>query len=55
MEVQDARWDDYYKYIQYQQTAGEFNTRFTAWYAAGLLHRQRGADVANARAAVENV
>lgn len=55
MQVQDLRFDDYYKYILYQQTAGELNTRFTAWYAAGLLQRNQGNDVENAKAAIENV
>lgn len=55
MQVQDARWDDYYKYILYQETAGEFSTRFTAWYVAGLLARKLGNDVDNAKAALENM
>lgn len=55
MQVQDARWSDYYKYIWYTQTAGELNTRFTAWYTAGLLHRNQGDDVENAKAALENM
>lgn len=55
MQVQDSRWDDDYKYIRYQEAAGEFSTRFTAWYTAGLLHRNQGNDVENAKAALENV
>lgn len=55
MQVQDSRWDDYYKYIRYQETAGELSTRFTAWYTAGLLHRNQGDDVDNAKAAIENM
>lgn len=55
MQVQDARWDDDYKYIWYQETAGELSTRFTAWYAAGLLARKQGADVENAKSALENM
>lgn len=55
MQVQDSRWDDYYKYIWYQETAGELSTRFTAWYTAGLLQRNQGNDVENAKAALENM
>ncbi|CAN8096175.1 unnamed protein product [Discula destructiva] len=55
MQVQDARWDDHYKFIQYQEKAGEYSTRFTAWYVAGLLQRNQGSDVENAKAAIENV
>lgn len=55
MQVQDLRWDDYFKYILYQEEAGELSTRFTAWYTAGLLHRQEGDDVENAKAALENM
>lgn len=55
MQIQDARWDDYYKYIWYQETAGELSTRFTAWYTAGLLARKQGNDVDNAKAALENM
>lgn len=55
MQVQDARWDNYYKSIMYQEVAGEFSTRFTAWYTAGLLHRNQGDDVENAKAAIENM
>lgn len=55
MQAQDARWDDYFKFILYPSGAGELNTRFTAWYTAGLLHRNEGNDVENAKAALENV
>lgn len=54
MYVSDLRWDDYYKYIRYQEK-GEFNTRFTAWYIVGLLARNRADDVENAKAAIENM
>ncbi|KAF3771106.1 hypothetical protein M406DRAFT_336623 [Cryphonectria parasitica EP155] len=55
MQVQDLRFDDYYKYIRYQEVAGELSTRFTAWYTAGLLYRNQGNDVENAKAAIENI
>lgn len=55
MQVGDSRWDDYYKYILYQDSVGEYSTRFTAWYTAGLLHRNQGNDVENAKAALENM
>lgn len=54
MYVNDLRWDDSYKYIWYADN-GPWSTRFTAWYAAGLLYRNKGADVANAKAAIENM
>ena len=54
MYVSDLRWDDYYKYIWYQEQ-GEFNTRFTAWYIAGLLARNQEDDVDNAKAAIDNM
>ncbi|KAJ9139128.1 Beta-galactosidase [Pleurostoma richardsiae] len=54
MEVQDLRWDDSYNYIYYTDN-GPWSVRFTAWYTAGLLHRHEGDDVANAKAALENI
>lgn len=54
MEVQDSRWDDSYKLIWYQDR-GPWSVRFTAWYTAGLLHRNEGDDAANARLAIENM
>lgn len=54
MQVSEARWDDYYKYVLYQEK-GEFNTRFTAWYTVGLLARNQGEDVENAKAAIDNM
>ncbi|TDZ38460.1 hypothetical protein C8035_v004776 [Colletotrichum spinosum] len=54
MGVQDARWDDSYKLIWYQDN-GPWSIRFTAWYTAGLLHRNQGNDVENAKAAIEMI
>jgi hypothetical protein len=54
MQVQDSRWDDSYKYIWYADN-GPWSTRFTAWYAAGLLARNQGDDVENAKAAIQNM
>ncbi|KAK1962793.1 hypothetical protein LY78DRAFT_660922 [Colletotrichum sublineola] len=54
MGVQDSRWDDSYNLIWYQDN-GPWSIRFTAWYTAGLLHRNEGDDVENAKAAIENV
>ena len=54
MQVQDLRWDDSYKYIWYPNN-GPWSVRFTAWYTAGLLHRGEGDDIANAKAALENM
>ncbi|CAI0643647.1 unnamed protein product [Colletotrichum noveboracense] len=54
MGVQDARWDQSYAAISYPDK-GPWSNRFTAWYTAGLLHRNEGNDVENARAAIENI
>ncbi|KAJ0268151.1 hypothetical protein COL940_013675 [Colletotrichum noveboracense] len=54
MGVQDARWDQSYAAISYPDK-GPWSNRFTAWYTAGLLHRNEGNDVENARAAIENM
>lgn len=52
MHVNDLRFDDSYKLIWYSDK-GPWSTRFTAWYVAGLLYRNEGHDVANAKAAIE--
>lgn len=54
MQINDLRWDDSYKYVWYPDN-GPWSTRFTAWYTAGLLHRGQGNDIANAKAALENM
>lgn len=54
MEVSDYRWDNSYKYIYYPDN-GPWSVRFTTWYTSGLLQRRRGDDVANAKAAIENM
>jgi hypothetical protein len=54
MQVQDARFDYYYKYIWYQDS-GEWSTRFSIWYAAGLFERHQGEDVENGRAVIRSV
>ncbi|KAH6616248.1 hypothetical protein C7974DRAFT_416403 [Boeremia exigua] len=52
--VNDLRFDNSYKYIAYSDN-GPWSVRFTAWYTAGILYRNQGDDVANAKAAVENI
>ncbi|KAJ6094178.1 hypothetical protein N7467_003023 [Penicillium canescens] len=54
MYVNDKRWDNSYKYIWYSDK-GPWSTRFTAWYTAGLLYRNKGHDLSNAKAAIENI
>ncbi|CAG8374162.1 unnamed protein product [Penicillium salamii] len=54
MFVNDNRWDNSYKYIWYSDK-GPWSTRFTAWYNAGLLYRNEGEDLINAKAAIENI
>lgn len=54
MQVQDNRYDKSYNFIQYADK-GSWSVRFTAWYLAGLLHRNEGDDVKHAKAAIENM
>jgi hypothetical protein len=54
MTVQDVRFDSYYKYIWYQDS-GEWSSRFSIWYTAGLFRRNQGDDVANAQAVIKSV
>ncbi|KAH7305190.1 hypothetical protein B0I35DRAFT_381874 [Stachybotrys elegans] len=54
MEVSDSRYDSSYNYVWYQDN-GQWSVRFTAWYIAGLLHRNKCNDVKAAIAAIENV
>ncbi|KAF7719476.1 Uncharacterized protein PECH_005238 [Penicillium ucsense] len=54
MHVNDLRFDDSYKLIWYADN-GPWSTRFTAWYVAGLLYRNKGHDVDNAKAAIEAI
>lgn len=54
MRVNALRWDDSYNYIWYSDN-GPWSTRFTAWYVAGLLYRNKGQDLSNAKAAIENM
>ncbi|KAI9046625.1 hypothetical protein LZ554_009368 [Drepanopeziza brunnea f. sp. 'monogermtubi'] len=54
MLTNDQRWDDSYKFLWYDNH-GPWSVRFTAWYTAGLLHRNQGNDVENAKAALKNI
>lgn len=54
MFVQDNRFDVSYNYIAYSDK-GSWSVRFTAWYLAGLLHRNEGEDLKYAKAAIENI
>jgi hypothetical protein len=54
MFVQDNRYDASYNYIAYSDK-GSWSVRFTAWYLAGLLHRNEGDDLEHAKAAIENI
>ena len=54
MFVQDDRYDASYNYIAYNDK-GSWSVRFTAWYLAGLLHRNQGDDLEHAKAAIENI
>jgi hypothetical protein len=52
MSIQDLRWDETYKVVWFNDN-GPWSIRFTAWYTAGLLHRNQGDDVENAKAALK--
>ncbi|XPS81354.1 hypothetical protein M3J07_013318 [Ascochyta lentis] len=54
MFVQDNRYDSSYNYIAYSDK-GSWSVRFTAWYLAGLLHRNERDDLEHAKAAIENI
>jgi len=54
MHIQDNRYDASYNFIQYSDK-GAWSVRFTAWYVAGLLHRNQGDDVKHAEASIRNM
>lgn len=54
MSINDPRYDESYNFIIYPDT-GPWSVRFTAWYIAGLLHRNTGSDLVNAKAALAAV
>ena len=54
MHIQDNRYDASYNFIQYSDK-GPWSVRFTAWYVAGLLHRNHGDDVKHAEASIRNM
>jgi hypothetical protein len=54
MHIQDNRYDASYNFIQYSDK-GPWSVRFTAWYVAGLLHRNQGDDVKHAEASIRNM
>tara|TARA_R110002060_G_scaffold46109_3_gene57365 strand:- start:218 stop:382 length:165 start_codon:yes stop_codon:yes gene_type:complete len=51
MSINDARFDETYKMI-WSDDNGPWSVRFTAWYTAGLLYRNQGNDVENAKGAL---
>ena len=53
-QIQDNRYDYSYNFIQYADK-GSWSVRFTAWYLAGLLHRNDGDDFMHAKAAINNM
>jgi hypothetical protein len=54
MHIQDNRYDTSYNLIQYSDK-GTWSIRFTAWYLAGLLHRNEGDDVEHAKASIRSM
>ncbi|CZT02475.1 related to OrfH, unknown gene in trichothecene gene cluster [Rhynchosporium graminicola] len=51
MSINDARFDESYKMI-WTEDNGPWSVRFTAWYTAGLLYRNQGDDLENAKGAI---
>jgi hypothetical protein len=51
MALNDARFDESYKYIMYEDN-GPWSVRFTSWYVPGLLYRNKGNDLENAKGAI---
>ncbi|KAL5437283.1 hypothetical protein PMIN05_006361 [Paraphaeosphaeria minitans] len=54
MHVQDNRYDSSYNFIAYPDKGG-WSIRFTAWYLAGLLRRNKGDDLQRAKIAIRNI
>ncbi|PVH88640.1 hypothetical protein DL98DRAFT_555658 [Cadophora sp. DSE1049] len=54
MLINDARFDESYKMI-WSDDNGPWSVRFTAWYTAGLLYRNQGDDVENAKGALRAI
>jgi hypothetical protein len=54
MALNDARFDETYKYIIYEDN-GPWSVRFTSWFVPGLLYRDEGNDVENAKQAIVNI
>jgi hypothetical protein len=54
MSINDPRFDTSYKFISYPDK-GPWSTRFTSWYVAGLLQRNEGLDLENAKGALESI
>lgn len=55
MKLGDWSWEPSTGWIEANDDGGHTSSRFTAWYAPGLLYRNQGDDVKNAIAAIENV
>lgn len=51
MALNDARFDKSYKYIIYEDN-GPWSVRFTSWYIPGMLYRNKGDDLENAKGAI---
>jgi hypothetical protein len=54
MALNDARFDETYKYIIYEDN-GPWSVRFTSWFVPGLLYRNEGDDLDNAKEAIVNI
>lgn len=54
MALNDARFDQTYKYVIYEDN-GLWSVRFTSWYVPGLLYRNEGDDLDNAKEAIVNM
>ncbi|ODN97951.1 hypothetical protein I350_07588 [Cryptococcus amylolentus CBS 6273] len=55
MQLNDWAWESSTGWVQADDDKGHTSTRFTVWYAVGLLHRNEKDDLSNAIWAIENV
>lgn len=55
MQVNDWSWEPATGWIEANDDGGHTSSRFTVWYAVGLLQRNQGDDVQRAITAIENM
>lgn len=55
MQINDWSWENSTGWIEANDDYGHTSSRFTAWYAIGLLQRNQGEDLDNAIRAINNM